>query len=320
MNNVSLISIIIPVYNSEKYLDKCLNSVLNQTFSNLEIILINDGSNDNSPGICDEYAKRDNRIKVLHQVNQRQAAARNRGIDLSNGDYLMFIDSDDYIALDMCEFLLINAIKYKADIVTSPTASVDSKGNIHYVKMPKGPIIMNTKEAIASYVGASSAFLCGHSPCDKIYTRKTIGDVRFPEGKWFEDLATIYKFIDRAKKIVYFDEPKYFYMEHETSTMKKEFSKHSFDKIEAYNNIELHYREIYPEFSKNMNINKLGSILYCIGESYRNNKQNELNLELDWAISLAREMNSPLFIKSELLKMLLVISPNLFGIVYKLFK
>lgn len=113
----SKISIIVPVYNVEKYLCQCLDSIINQTYKNLEIILVNDGSKDNSPIICDEYAKKDKRIKVVHQNNKGVSSARNKGIELSTGDYIMFVDSDDWIDKDTCLTTSKMALEYSADVV-----------------------------------------------------------------------------------------------------------------------------------------------------------------------------------------------------------
>ena len=110
------ISIIVPIYNIEKYLPRCLDSILAQTYKNLEVILVDDGSVDNSGMIADKYARNDQRINVIHQVNKGVSAARNAGLDLATGDYIGFVDGDDYIEKDMYERLLFNAIKYKADI------------------------------------------------------------------------------------------------------------------------------------------------------------------------------------------------------------
>ncbi|MBR4316077.1 MAG: glycosyltransferase, partial [Alphaproteobacteria bacterium] len=118
------ISIIVPVYNVQKYLDKCLKSIISQTLTDIEIILVDDGSTDSSGLICDKYAKKDKRIKVVHQKNARQGAARNAGIKLATGDYIGFVDSDDYITSDMFEKLYKKAYIYDADIVMCDYANV----------------------------------------------------------------------------------------------------------------------------------------------------------------------------------------------------
>ena len=111
-----LISVVVPVYNVEKYIDKCINSIINQTYKNLEIILVDDGSPDNCGNICDEYAKKDNRIIVIHKENGGLSDARNTGIEVSKGKYITFIDSDDYISDNYVSFLYNLIIEYKADI------------------------------------------------------------------------------------------------------------------------------------------------------------------------------------------------------------
>ena len=112
-----LISIIVPVYKVEPYLNKCVDSIINQTYKNIEIILVDDGSPDNCGKICDDYTKKDSRIKVIHKKNGGLSDARNYGIEASIGDYIMFVDSDDYISANMCEILLKTAKKYNADII-----------------------------------------------------------------------------------------------------------------------------------------------------------------------------------------------------------
>ena len=113
-----LISIVIPVYNVEKYLKQCLDSIINQTYTNLEIILVDDGSTDNSGTICDYYSKIDKRIRVIHKKNEGQSIARNIGIKVSNGKYIGFLDSDDWVEQDMYRFLIENIEKYNADIIS----------------------------------------------------------------------------------------------------------------------------------------------------------------------------------------------------------
>ena len=113
---MSLISVIVPIYNVEKYLDRCVDSIINQTYKNLEIILVDDGSPDNCLAICDSWAEKDRRIKVIHKENGGVSSARNSALDIASGDYIGFVDSDDWIEPDMYEILIKNAKKYDADI------------------------------------------------------------------------------------------------------------------------------------------------------------------------------------------------------------
>ena len=124
---MDLISIIVPVYNVEKYIHECVDSIINQTYKNIEIILVDDGSPDNCGKICDEYAKKDNRIKVIHKPNGGLSDARNHGIDVANGEWLMFIDSDDWIEPNMAEKLLHSALNNKADLAISSVILFDEE-------------------------------------------------------------------------------------------------------------------------------------------------------------------------------------------------
>ena len=317
--NDPLISIIIPVYNSERYLEKCVNSVLNQTYKNLEIILVDDGSTDLSPRMCDAFSVQDSRIKVIHQENQRQAAARNTGIEVASGEYIMFVDSDDYIADDMCEYLMDGALSYHADIAICGSMAVCLDGTINFSKKSDVVVEMTTYEALKSYVETGSG-LCAQTPCDKLYKIEDIGEIRLKVGKWYEDLANIYRFVANASKIVYLNEGKYYYVEHEMSTMKKAFSKHSFDTVDAYHNLDLFLRNKYPDLCYYVNCSKIGAIFYCVGEAYKQGLSKELNREINWAVNLVKDINTPLNLKQRLLSICLVINCETFGRLYKIFK
>lgn len=148
----SLISVVLPIYNVEKYLNRCINSVINQSYHNLEIILVDDGSLDKCPQICDEWAKKDRRIKVIHKKNAGLGYARNTGIENACGEYICFIDSDDYVALDMIERTYSLAKKTNADIVSYGYCFVDSKGEKGKSFIPRPNKMFFEGEDILSYV------------------------------------------------------------------------------------------------------------------------------------------------------------------------
>ena len=148
---MKLISVIVPVYNTEKYIEKCVMSILNQTYKNLEIILIDDGSTDNSPQICDSLAKKDNRITVIHQPNGGVSSARNIGLDNTHGDYITFVDSDDYIEPNMIEFLSENI--GDTNIAMCGYTSVDENGNLS--PQENVTVTAPTQEFITSPCGQS---------------------------------------------------------------------------------------------------------------------------------------------------------------------
>lgn len=195
---MKLITIIIPVYNTEKYLKKCVMSIVNQTYKNLEIILIDDGSTDSSPMICDTLAEKDNRITVIHQANGGLSSARNTGLDNMHGDYVMFVDSDDYTDTNMIEFLL-NQIG-NADISMCGYTDFDENGNLstlNTVTVPDGIISTDTfwdyfyTDTRIYYVTVWA----------KLYKRNLWDNVRFPIGKLHEDEFVVHQIISQCKAL-----------------------------------------------------------------------------------------------------------------------
>lgn len=203
-----LISIIIPVYKVEKYLEKCIESVLKQTYTNLQIILVDDGSPDNCGKICDEYAKKDSRIEVIHKINGGLSDARNVGINRANGRYIGFVDSDDYIKEDMYE-KLINLIKeYDADIsICNLYDVIDGK---EYVRNKDNGIheysrIDILKEVLLDKNIQSYAW-------NKLYEKELFDEIKYPIGKKYEDIGTIFYLFEKCNKIVVTSEPEYYYL------------------------------------------------------------------------------------------------------------
>lgn len=233
MNN--LISVIIPVYNVEQYLSKCLDSVVNQTYKNLEVILVDDGSTDNSGKICDEFALKDNRIIVIHKSNGGLSSARNEGLKFAKGQYVGFVDSDDYIEIGMYEKLLEVSLKYGSDVVCSNYYRV-TNNKIYYKKILKGKNIL---AEISNNKGLEMGFdnLPFHA-CDKLFERSLFNNLSFPEGQLFEDISTISKIFMEAKKIVIYDKPLYYYnMMNLSSLTKQSFNIRKLDYFKATGNI-----------------------------------------------------------------------------------
>lgn len=192
MNN-PLISVIVPVYNTDQYLRKCIESICNQTYTNLEIILIDDGSQDNSPAICDEFAQKDNRIKVIHKENGGVAAARNAGLDNATGDYIGFVDSDDFIEKSMYEKLLDASVKYGADLSLCNIHLADASGNLidNTVVYTPEPVCIQTNTELLT------ALICAPNTkyvvlWNKLYKKNLLDCVRFPQNKINEDSYVIH--------------------------------------------------------------------------------------------------------------------------------
>ena len=214
-----LISVIIPIYMVEKYLNKCIDSVINQTYKNLEIILVNDGSKDNCKKICEEYAKKDSRIKIINKSNGGLSDARNKGLEVSNGKYIGFVDSDDYISKDMYKNLYENIIKYDADIAICEYIEVNENGeNIKENKkiIENGVKIYSREEAMYKLLEDNE--ITNHV-WNKLYKSSLFKDIEFPKGLKFEDIAVMYKLIDKANRVVHISEILYFYVQRDGSIL-----------------------------------------------------------------------------------------------------
>ena len=208
-----LISIIIPVYKVEKYLEKCIESVLKQTYTNLQIILVDDGSPDNCGKICDEYAKKDLRIEVIHKVNGGLSDARNVGIAKTKGKYIGFVDSDYYIKEDMYE-ILINLIKeYDADVsICNLYDVIDGK---EYIRNNENGIqeysrLEILKEVLLDKNIQSYAW-------NKLYKKELFDEIKYPIGKKYEDIGTTFYVFEKCNKIVVTSKPEYYYLKRSDS-------------------------------------------------------------------------------------------------------
>lgn len=216
----ALVSVIVPVYNVEPYLRRCVDSLLNQSYKNLEIILVNDGSSDNCPQICDGYAEKDSRIKVIHKENEGQAKARNLAIDIAKGEYISFVDSDDYVSVYYIESLYNSAIRYSVKVAVCQMACF-SEGKEN-VKQAHGDCSckISKRRALEHYCSmresSSIPFLAA---CCKLYHKSLFQTLRFPEGCIYEDSLLNYKLIDLVDEIAYIREPLYYYFMRENSTM-----------------------------------------------------------------------------------------------------
>lgn len=201
-----LISVIIPIYMAENFLHRCVDSVINQTYKNLEIILINDGSKDKSGIICDEYAKKDTRIKVIHQENQGVSAARNKGLDIAKGEFIYFLDSDDYISLNALEKLINVQKEENYNIVASGHYSVH--GNKYIVKSK------NWEKKSTDFEIIRKKILLNKYPnfcAGKLFRKKLWNNLRFPIGIISEDMYACARFFMIAKSACVISDPLYFY-------------------------------------------------------------------------------------------------------------
>lgn len=207
---MSIISVIVPIYNVEKYLDKCLNSIRNQTYQKLEIILVNDGSPDGSSEIMEKHKKDDDRIKIINKKNGGLSSARNAGIEVSTGDYLAFIDSDDWIDLDMMEKLHTSIVNQKSDVAVCDVRTEYENGELK-AELKQGVEFSDVIE-VNEHPDAYMSFDC--FACNKLYKRELFVDqnISFPEGLLYEDIATFPRIFARISKISLVREQLYHYI------------------------------------------------------------------------------------------------------------
>lgn len=231
MSNNDLVSLIIPVYRVEKYLSRCLDSVLNQDYSNIEIILVDDGSPDSSPLICDEYAQRDPRISVIHKKNGGQSSARNAGLKVAKGHYVNFLDSDDWIAPDTVSYALGLLKKYGAEAVQYEYAHVSSADTI--VAVPKEKIIVQKESAILEEYMKTVLMTGSYSVVRCMFKMSALEGISFREGKNSEDLDFKFNVLSHCKVFVLSNQYKYFYFQSPTSTSNGGLRTGDFDLYEA---------------------------------------------------------------------------------------
>ena len=227
---IPCVSIIVPAYNVEKFIPRCIISLINQSLANIEIIIINDGSTDNTETICRQFANCDSRIKVVSQSNQKQGAARNKGIAIARGEYLSFVDADDWISIDFCEKMYNAAKSTNAQIACASIV----RGNENHQKMLieyfEQKTFTNIKE---KFIQAKMPEFC--FPCNKIFSRKALLEkkLRFREGVFYEDMIFVPDAISELEKMTTVADATYFYWKNPNSTIYKKNDSSRADKINA---------------------------------------------------------------------------------------
>lgn len=231
MERENLISVIVPIYKVEKYLDKCVQSLVTQTYSNLEIILVDDGSPDNCPDICDRWAKKDSRIKVLHKQNGGLSDARNAGLEIAAGEYIGFVDSDDYICENMYELLLKNLCKTNADLAICNYRLLNEEGKKLESCSPIRNELLTREKALQKL--EQDYWWYYVTAWNKLYTRKSLENVKFPVGKIHEDQFVVHRVFYNCRSVVTIADELYLYMQHGQSIMSKSSAIRHLDAIDA---------------------------------------------------------------------------------------
>lgn len=249
MKEQKLISVVVPIYNVEKYLEEALNSIVNQTYKNLQIILIDDGSTDQSGVLCDKYAKRDNRITVIHQKNSGAGAAKNTGLELIKGDYFSIIDSDDYIELNMYEKMIGYMESYHADVVQClfRNVFVNRRVDRNFIIKSKPIRKIRRNKFLKEYLYDWKYAIFAN----KIFKTSLLKNIRFPVGRKIDDEFFTYKLICNAEYVVNTKEVFYNYRMRQSSVMNENADKRLIlDRIdcfvERYEYVSEHYPKLEP--------------------------------------------------------------------------
>ncbi|MFR5743971.1 MAG: glycosyltransferase [Anaerostipes hadrus] len=266
-----LISVIIPVYNVEKYLNKCITSVVEQTYKNLEIIIVDDGSTDQSPEICDEWKKRDSRIQVVHSSNGGAGKARNTALDIATGDYVTFVDSDDYIAPQMYQVLLeqfydgIGIVECNYSMVYDDSEEFKEKRKIYKI---------HTYSAVEAMHENINDHIFRQLIWNKMYRKDVIKGIYFPTGKKIDDEFWTYQAIGNASKLIYMDQKLYAYRQQEQSVMHLLDAKKRLEALKAKEERHIYICEFMPQL-KTESLNNLWFTCIYQGQRVLKDKNKE---------------------------------------------
>lgn len=276
MNDEELISVIVPVYNVEKYLRRCMDSIVQQTYKNIEIIIVDDGSIDSSGKISDEYAKKDKRIKVIHKQNGGLSDARNVALDIIKGKYIAFIDSDDSISNDYIEYLYNLLKKNNADMGICDS-QVCYNDLIQVNNEPENIIVYSKDEVIKEMLYANHYFI---SAWGKIYKKELLNNVRYPKGQIYEDINTTYLIYLSSNKIACSNQRKYYYYLHPNSITTSKFDSKHFELIKATDVMTTDLEKKYPELKmaimRRRVYSRLSVLCKMINSNYQGKEKKEV--------------------------------------------
>lgn len=237
-----LLSIIVPVYKVEPYLDRCVESLVNQTYRDLEIILVDDGSPDNCPALCDLWAERDSRIRVIHKKNGGLSDARNTGISAAKGEYLAFVDSDDYVDFFMYETMIRGMEEAQAEIACCGRYIV--KGDLlTAMHSREGSVVYSSEEAIRELLTGGTV---EEATWDKVYRHTLFNGIRFPVGEINEDIVVVPRLLGRANRIVHVGKPFYYYWQNSASITRSAYTPKKMIILKHLDEMDCFLRSEYP--------------------------------------------------------------------------
>ena len=318
MAKEELISVIVPVYNVRPYLEKCFDSIARQSYQNLEIILVDDGSTDGSGDLCEDLSKRDGRVRVIHKKNGGLGSARNAGMDAARGELLSFVDSDDWIEPGMYETLSGIMCRENAQIIACGIKRVSETGEVSYYQDNLKERSVYTREEALIELPKNERL--SNSMCNKLFRRETIQGLHINEQIYYEDNPFTPQCIARAERIAYTAEPFYCYFERTGSISRKKFSAREFDRVTADRMRLEFYREHFPRCEYAAAIAYIGSGLKVYYQSRGNpavkEQRDQLRKELKRAIQSYPEL--PFTEKQRAKAKLFLASPALYTASMKL--
>lgn len=324
--NNPLISIIVPMYNVEQYLFRCVDSLIHQTYKKLEIILVNDGSSDRSGSLAEDFAKKDNRIKVIHQQNKGQGAARNRGIMEAKGEYISFIDSDDWVTPDMIEYLYSLISKNNADYASIEMCITSNE--IYEVTQPKENVqLLSRNDMFRLFFRISSPDI-NYCTCDKLFRADIVKNIPFVVGKRFEDIDYCYKIIKASNLAVVSNRICYFYFVNIQGISNGALKPADYDLLEIWQNVVSDCHKNIPSYEYYAQYNYARAYLGLLGKATKCGVSDNFT---DWEIrkkELVAELkknkkfllNGNLPLSRKIAIILCCINPFLLEITYKLFR
>lgn len=315
------ISIIVPVYQVEPYIRRCIDSILSQTFKDFELILVDDGSPDKCGEICDEYALKDSRIKVIHKKNGGLSSARNAGLDIAQGDYIGFVDSDDWIDEDMYEVLYENITKYNVEVAVCGIRTIRNNKNEFKKELKEEKIkkiLLNSKEEVLNQFYRKGEI--GASTCNKLYGKNIINSVRFLEGHLYEDIVFNVEIFNKIERSIIIDKKLYNYFCLNESITR---SKVNIKTVTAVKNAVYSYYKTDPKY-KDDPLYSIAFTSLWICKMIVNEKTTLKNRETLYQLKLVLKENKELIKKipfkskrEEIMFKFLKINPFIFCVFYR---
>ena len=255
-----LVSVIVPVYKVEYVVKNCIESILNQTFTDFELILVDDGSPDNCPKMCDDYAKKDSRIKVVHKENGGLSDARNAGMKVATGEYVSFIDSDDYISLDFYEILLQTMIDNDSDIVECGVVKFYENGKFDEYSDDQMIKNFNTVDGLEGLINENSFH---QYVWNKLYKSNIALDIPYAVGKLNEDEFWTYQIFGKAKKVTRIYKTMYYYFQRGSSIMGNGYNIRRLDALEGKMNRQAYIEKNFPTLATKAKVDLYGSCMFA---------------------------------------------------------